>query len=156
MIDKTKNPQKLRARLPRGFVDREAGDIRAEVRDVAALGDESVVAATFRSCVAAQDGPAWLVHDVLSVSGSGANAGIYTPANVLRVSGQLGLDVRALDACLDDASVATAVRAETADGIAAGISGGPTVVVRTGDTEVGRFTGPLDVATILAVIDGAK
>ncbi|MCM2472960.1 histidine--tRNA ligase family protein [Rhizobium sp. CG5] len=29
MSDKTKKPQKLRARLPRGFVDREAGDIRA-------------------------------------------------------------------------------------------------------------------------------
>ena len=46
----------------------DAGDIRAELRDVAALGDESVVAATFLACVVDQDGPAWLVHDVLSVS----------------------------------------------------------------------------------------
>ncbi len=92
-------------------------------------------------CVADQDGPVWLVHDVLAVSASGADAGIYTPANILRVSGQLGLDVRALDACIDDPGVAAAVRAETAEGNAAGISGGPTVVVRRGDTEVGRFTG---------------
>ncbi|MBU2326257.1 MAG: ATP phosphoribosyltransferase regulatory subunit, partial [Alphaproteobacteria bacterium] len=29
MSDKNKKPQKLKARLPRGFVDREAADIRA-------------------------------------------------------------------------------------------------------------------------------
>lgn len=29
MSEKTKKPQKLRARLPRGFVDRQAHDIRA-------------------------------------------------------------------------------------------------------------------------------
>jgi protein-disulfide isomerase len=134
----------------------DAGTVRAEIRDVAALGDESVVAASFRSCVADQDGPVWLVHDVLSASGQGADAGIYTPQSIIRVSGQLGLDVRALDTCLDDPSGPTAIRAETAEAIASGIAGGPTVVVRTGDTEVGRFTGPLDVAKILAAIDDAE
>ena len=139
----------LRARL-------DAGDIRAELRHLAALGDESVVAATFLACVVEQDGPAWLVHDVLSVSGRGAGSGIYTPENVLRVSAQLGLDVRALDACLDDATVEEAVKTGTADGVAAGITEGPTVVIRRGDRELGRYTAPLDVAEIVAAIDEAK
>jgi protein-disulfide isomerase len=134
----------------------DAGDIRAELRDLAALGDESVVAATFLACVVEQDGPAWLVHDVLSVSGRGAGSGIYTPENVLRVSAQLGLDVRALDACLDDAAVEDAVKAGTANGVAAGITEAPTVVIRRGDTELGRYTAPLDVAEIVAAIDKAK
>ena len=54
---------------------RIAAAIRAELHDLAALGDESVVAATRVRCVADQDGPAWFVHDVLAVSAQGAGAG---------------------------------------------------------------------------------
>ncbi len=39
MSDKKKKPQKLKARLPRGFADRSAGEIRATDKMIAAIGD---------------------------------------------------------------------------------------------------------------------
>ena len=138
----------------RTFLD--AGTVRAELHDVATLGDESVVAATYVRCVAAQGGPAWFVSDVLGVSAQGAGSGIYTPANLLRLASKLGLDVRALDTCLNDESVAAEVRAETDAATAAGITAGPTVIVSAGGKEVGRFAAPLDTTKILAAIKAAK
>jgi protein-disulfide isomerase len=131
------------------------GDVRAELRHLAALGDESEVAASFLACVAAQDGPVWLVHDALSVSAQGPGAGIYTPENVLRVSAQLGLDVRAMDGCLSDPAVAAVIAADTGAGTAAGITAGPTIVVRAGGTELERFEGPLDVAGVVKAVEAA-
>jgi 2-hydroxychromene-2-carboxylate isomerase len=90
---------------------------------------------------------------VLAVSGQGASHGIYVPASILRFGSRLGLDVRALSACLDDPAIAAEVRTETAAGIAAGLDAAPAVIVRRGGTEVARFTGTLDVAKILAAID---
>ncbi len=132
-----------------------AGTIGAKLHDLALLGDESVAAATALRCIAAQDGPVWFVSDVLSVSAQGAGAGIYTPDNLLRFVAQLGLDVRAFDRCLSDASVAQAVKDDTAAGKAAGMTAGPVVVVSSGGTETDRFTGPLDTAKVLAAIDAA-
>lgn len=132
------------------------GAIRVQLRDLASLGDESVVAAAMVRCVARQDGPAWFINDILAVSGQGADAGIYTTVNLLRLSSQLGLLVRTLDTCLADAAVAAEVMAETAEGTALGLSAGPSIVIRTGATEVGRFSGDLDVTVVLAAIDAAK
>ena len=133
-----------------------AGALRAELHDVAALGDDSVAAASFVRCVAAQDGPAWFVHDVLEVSAQGAGAGIFTRDNLLRLGSKLGLEVKVAAACLDDPATAAAVRAETADGQAAGITAGPTLIVRKGSDEIGRFTAPVDATAVLAAIDGAR
>lgn len=138
----------LRTRMARGTVS-------AVQRDLALQGDESVVAATAIRCVAAQGGPAWFAHDVLAVSGQGAGKGIYTPVNILRFGSRLGLDVRALSGCLDDPNMAAAVKAETAEGTAAGLTAGPSVVVRRNGTEIARFIDDLDVAKILAAIDAA-
>jgi protein-disulfide isomerase len=132
-----------------------AGTVQARLHDLALLGDESAVAATGLRCVAAQGGPAWFVSDILSVSAQGAGAGIYTPENLLRFVAQLGLDVRAFDACLADASVAKAVTDETAAGKADGMSAGPVVVVSAGGVEKGRFKGPLEAAKVFAAIDAA-
>jgi protein-disulfide isomerase len=132
-----------------------AGTVQARLHDLALLGDESAVAATGLRCVAAQGGPAWFVSDILSVSAQGAGAGIYTPENLLRFVAQLGLDVRAFDACLADASVAKAVTDETAAGKADGMTAGPVVVVSAGGVEKGRFKGPLEAAKVFAAIDAA-
>ncbi len=83
-------------------------------------------------CVARQGGPAWFVHDILSVSAQGAGGGIYTPDNLLRLGSRLGLDVKALDTCLADPTVAADVRAETAQGTALGLTAGPSVVIKAG------------------------
>jgi len=131
------------------------GRIRVVQRDLALLGDESIVAATAIRCIAAQDGPAWLAHDAIASAASGAGSGIFTPEVVLRFGARLGLDVSALSTCIDDPSVAAAVRSETAAGGALGLTAGPAVIVKVGDTEVARFTGNLDPVAILKAIDAA-
>jgi len=132
------------------------GKVRLELRDLALLGEESVVAAVALRCIDAQDGPAWLIHDILSVSARGKDSGIYTPENLLRLTSQLGLDVAAFDACLADPAVAQAVGDETAEGKAAGLAEGPAIVVSAGGKETARFAGALDTAKVLAAIDAAK
>ncbi len=132
-----------------------SGSVRVEQHDLATLGDESVVAAAAVRCVARQDGPTWFTHDVLAASAQGQGAGIYTIRNILRFGARIGLDIGALSACLDDPAVAADVAADTTAGVAAGLSSAPAVVVRRGGVEVARFTGTLDVAAILASIDGA-
>ena len=132
------------------------GKVRLELHDLALLGDESVTAGVALRCVDAQDGPTWLIHDILSVSAQGKDAGIYTAENLLRLTSQLGLDVAAFDACLADPAVAQAVRDETAAGKAAGLAEGPAIVVSAGGKETARFVGALDAAKVLAAIDAAK
>ena len=131
------------------------GKVRLELHALALLGDQSVTAAQTVRCTADQGGPAWFVHDILSVSAQGADAGIYTLDNILRLATQLGLDVKAFDACLGDASMAQAVNDETTAGQAAGLTAGPSIVVSVGGKDVARFSGALDVAEVLAAIDGA-
>ena len=46
--------------------------------------------------------------------------------------------------------------AETAQGTALGLTAGPSVVIRVGDREAGRFSGALDTKAVLAAIDAAK
>ncbi len=133
-----------------------ARQIRVVQRDLATLGDESVLAASTVRCVAILGGPVWFTHDVLAASAQGASAGIYTPRNILRFVSRLGLDVRAFSACIDDPAIATAVKADTLAGQAAGLKEGPAVVVKRGDVEITRFTGTPDAAAIFAAIDTAK
>ena len=132
------------------------GKVRVVMHDLALLGDESVVAATFVRCVDAQGGPDWLVSSVLaSVSAQGPVSGVFIPDNLLRLGAQLGLDIRALDACLGDGAVAQAVRDETASGQALGLEQGPAIIVSAGGKEVARFSGTLDSAAVMAAIDKA-
>ncbi len=132
------------------------GTVRLELHDLALLGDQSVTAGVALRCFDAQGGPTWLMHDILAVSAQGKDAGIYTPENLLRLTSQLGLDVAAFDACLADPAIAQAVRDETAEGKAAGLSEGPAIVVSAGGKETARFAGALDPAKVLAAIDAAK
>ncbi len=131
------------------------GKIRLELHDLALLGDQSVTAAQTIRCTADQGGPVWFVHDILSVSAQGPDAGIYTVDNILRLATQLGLDIKAFDTCLGDAAVAQAVVDETAAGQAMGLSAGPSIVVSAGGKEVARFSGALDAVKVMAAIDGA-
>ena len=131
------------------------GSVRVVLHDLATLGEESVTAAVALRCVDAQDGPAWFVHEILAGAARGADSGIFTPANLLQLGAQLGLDVRAFNACLDDATVAADVRAETAEGQGAGLGEAPAVIVSAGGTERERFSGTVDAAKVLAAIEAA-
>ncbi len=132
-----------------------SGTARAVLRDLALLGDESVVASSTVRCIAAQGGPAWLAHDVLAGAAQGADAGVFTTLNVLRFASRLGLDIAALSDCLDDPTTSGAVRSDTAAGTALGLTTGPAVVVKVGDREVARFEGQIDAAKVLKAIDDA-
>jgi protein-disulfide isomerase len=132
-----------------------SGAVRLVQRDLALLGDESIVAASAVRCIADQGGPAWFAHGVLAASAQGAGAGIFTIDNVLRFAARLGLDVAALSTCLDDPATADAVRADTAAGSALGLTEAPAVIVKVGDREVDRFTGTLDTNAILDAVDAA-
>ncbi len=133
-----------------------AGKVRLELHDLALNGAESVAAATMVRCTANQNGPAWLVHDVLSVSAQGPGMGIYVTHNLLRLGARLGLDIIALNTCLSDAAIAAQVTAETSQGQAIQLTKAPAVIIRSGNKEVGRFSGALDVAKVLAAIDAVK
>jgi protein-disulfide isomerase len=131
------------------------GALRVELHDLAMLGDESELAGAAVRCVADQGGPAFYLHEILAQAASGEGKGIYVVDNFLRLGAQLGLDVRALDACLASPDVITAVRDETAAGKAMGLDKAPAVIVTAGGTELDRFSGTLDVAKVLKAVDKA-
>ena len=133
-----------------------SGAARAVLRDLALLGDESVVASSTVRCIAAQGGPAWFAHDVLAAAAQGAGSGVFTTPNVLRFGSRLGLDVAALSDCLDDPTTSDAVRSDTAAGTALGLTTGPAVVVKVGDQEIARFEGDIDATKVLTAIDDAS
>ena len=132
-----------------------AGDIRLVLHDLAFLGEESEAASAAVRCVEAQGGPAWLVHDILSAAGSGPDNLIFVPDNLLRLSSQLGLDVKAFDECMQDPAIAAMIAEDTQAGRAMRLQEGPAVVIGAGGLEVSRFEGMMDTATVLAAIDEA-
>jgi protein-disulfide isomerase len=131
------------------------GGVRVVQRDLATLGDESLLAAATVRCVARQGDPAWLVHDALAASAQGPDRGIYTATAILRYASRLGFDIAPLSDCLDDPAVLADIRAETATGTGHGLDTAPAVIIRKGDDEVARFSGELDVAKIIKAIDAA-
>ena len=135
----------------------DAGKIHVVQRDLATLGDESVLAASFIRCGAQKDERfVWFAHDILGSSAQGANAGVFTNRALLWLGAKLGWDVTALDTCLADPATASAVRAETAVGTGLGLTAQPAGVVKRGDKELARFSGSsLDAAKVLAAIDAA-
>jgi protein-disulfide isomerase len=146
------------AKLEPGLKTRiDAGKVQVVQRDLATLGDESVVAASFIRCGAQTNQRfVWFAHDILASAAQGANAGVFTKQALLSLAAKLGWDVTALDACLADPATATAVQAETAVGTGLGFTAAPAVVVRRGAKEVARFSGSsLDTTKVLAAIDAA-
>ncbi len=134
-----------------------AGKVRLVLRDLATLGSESALAASFIRC-GADDGErtAWFAHDILSVSAQGAETGVFTTRGLLWLAAKLGWDVTALDACMTSPATASAIEAETAVGTGMGLKAAPAVVVRAHGKEVARFSGSsLDPTKVLAAVDAA-
>ena len=133
-----------------------AGKVRLELHDLALGGAESVAASVMVRCTANQNGPAWFVHDVLSVSAQGPGKGIYVTRNLLRLGARLGLDIQALNTCLGNPAVAALVATETSEGRTILLSEAPAVIILVGNKEITRFSGGLDVTKVLAAIDAVK
>jgi protein-disulfide isomerase len=133
------------------------GRIFVRRHDLAALGPESEAAAVAVRCADAQDRSGWFVHDVLLASGQGVEAGVFTRDNLTRFATRLGFEVRLFDACLDDATVLAAVRADTASAEAAGVTTAPALVILAGDRVVEVLQGtiaPADVEAAIAAAEG--
>ena len=132
------------------------GTVHLVLHDLALGGTESVNAGTMVRCIADQEGPALFVHDILSVSAQGKNAGIFVTDNFLRLASKLGVEVKTLDTCLANPSMAKRVTEETSIGKSKGMTAGPVVVVSAAGKEIARFTGSIDTAQVTAAIDGRK
>lgn len=119
-----------------GALERElalSGKVRIEYRDYAFLGQESVDAAVAARCAGRQDPAAyWRYHDLLFAAQQGENQGAFSRANLVALATAAGIRTTTFTSCLDDPTVAAAVRAETASGRALGVSSTPTM----------RITGP--------------
>ncbi|HEY5629634.1 MAG TPA: thioredoxin domain-containing protein [Candidatus Limnocylindrales bacterium] len=135
-----------------------SGKVRVVLRDLATMGDESALAASFVRC-AAQDGEqgVWLTHSILGGASRGAGTGLFTSRALLWLGAKLGYDVNALDACMAAPATAAAITADTAAGTALGLRTAPAVVVRVGGKVLARFDGPtIDAAKVLAAVDKAR
>ncbi len=135
-----------------------SGKVRLVLRDLATLGDESMVAASLVRC-AAQDGEpgVWFLHSILGSASRGANTGLFTNRGLLWLGAKLGYDVTALDACMADAAIAAAITQDTASGKALGLRSAPAVLVTVAGKVVARFDGPsIDATKVLAAVDKAK
>jgi protein-disulfide isomerase len=90
--------------------------------------DESVEAAAGARCAATQNG-FWPFHDWAFANQSGENKGAFADARLRAIATSAGLDVPAWDACRATGEQQLAVRAETKQGLAQGVSATPTLFV---------------------------
>jgi protein-disulfide isomerase len=93
---------------------------------VAASYDESVEAGAGARC-AAEQGKYWPFHDWLFANQVGENKGAFRDERLRSLATAAGLDVVAWDACRATGDQQAAVRAETQEGVAQGVSATPTM-----------------------------
>jgi protein-disulfide isomerase len=120
------------------------GTVKLVYRDAAFQGrrsddpwDESVEAAAAARCAGEQD-RFWEFHDWLFANQEGENVGSFTEERLRAIAEQVGLDLPAYQACVDDGSQQAAVRQETDDAVASGITATPTLVIN-GQAYVGAM-----------------
>ncbi|HEY6056657.1 MAG TPA: thioredoxin domain-containing protein, partial [Candidatus Limnocylindrales bacterium] len=119
--------------------------------DFAFLGQESTDAAVAARCAGQQDA-FWRYHDLLFASQRGENQGAFSRDALLGLARFAGLSLPTFTTCLDDPSVAAAVRAETAAGGRLGVSSTPTLRVEgPGGSEL--LTGVADPGSIAAALE---
>lgn len=118
------------------------GILRIVHRDAAFQGertkapfDESVEPAAGARC-AAEQGKYWPFHGWLFANQSGENQGAFAEARLRGMATAVGLDVAAWDACRATGEQQTAVRSETAQGVASGVNSTPTLNIN-GEVLVG-------------------
>jgi protein-disulfide isomerase len=105
------------------------GQVRLVYSDYVFLGQESLGAAVAARC-AARQGMFWRYHDLLFATQRGENQGTFSAQFLVNLAGFAGLDPKPFQACVAEASVASAVVAETSKGAGAGVESTPTLVIR--------------------------
>jgi protein-disulfide isomerase len=111
--------------------------------------DESVeAAAAARS--AAEQGKFWQMHNWLFANWNGENQGAFRAERLREIAGAAGLDLDEYDASMSTGDHQAAVRAETSEGVAAGINSTPTIIVNGAP-----FTGALSYDQLAQLITQA-
>jgi protein-disulfide isomerase len=118
------------------------GTLRIVYHDAAFQGakssasyDESVEAAAGARC-AAEQGRYWPFQDWTFANQAGENKGAFAAGRLKAIATAAGLDLGAWDACLATGEQQTAVRSETTQAVAQGVSATPTMILN-GQTIVG-------------------
>jgi protein-disulfide isomerase len=97
--------------------------------------DESVEAGAGARC-AADQGRYWPYQDWVFANQAGENEGAYAATRLKAIAAAAGLDIGTWQACIATGDAQTAVRAETAQAVAAGVNATPTMSIN-GQTIVG-------------------
>ena len=120
------------------------GTLKLVYRDAAFQGqrgsgpwDESVEAAAAARCAGDQD-RFWTFHDWLFANQEGENVGSFTKERLQAIAEQVGLDLPAYEACVNEGAQQAAVRQETDAAIDSGITATPTLVIN-GQAYVGAL-----------------
>lgn len=114
------------ARIVRDYV--ASGKLRLVFHDDAFIGQESFDAAIAARAADAQ-GAFWPYHDWLFANQGGENKGAFRRDVLVAIARQVGLDVSAFEAALDDPALAAAVRTETASAAKVPVRATPTLVI---------------------------
>lgn len=113
-------------RIVRDYV--ASGKLRLVFHDYAFIGQESIDAAVAARAADAQ-GAFWPYHDWLFANQRGENKGAFRRDALVEIAKQVGLDVSAFEAALDDPGLVAAVRSETAIGAKIPVKATPTLVI---------------------------
>jgi protein-disulfide isomerase len=127
------------------------GKIRYTFHDFAFLGQESVDAASAARCAGEQD-EFWDYHGWLYANQNGENEGWFSTERLTAIADRIGLDRSAWQACYAGGAERQAVTAETQAGVAAKVTGTPTLALDGAIVPLSTFTSWDD---LYAAIDAA-
>ena len=113
-------------RIVRDYV--ASGKLRMVFHDYAFIGQESIDAAVAARAADAQ-GKFWPYHDWLFANQGRENKGAFRRDVLVAIAKQVGLDVSAFEAALDDPDLAAAVQTEFATGAKVPVKATPTLVI---------------------------
>lgn len=133
-----------------------SGTARLVYRDAAFQGvrgdpnyDESVYAGAAARC-AADQGRFWQMHDWLFANWAGENKGAFHAERLSSIASHAGLNAETYNSCMAAGTMQSAVKAETAQGVAAGVNSTPTLYINGQ-----RFTGTPSIAQLSQMIEAA-
>ncbi|MFN8623549.1 MAG: thioredoxin domain-containing protein [Chloroflexota bacterium] len=107
----------------------QTGAVREVFHDFAFIGQESIQAAAAARIADAKGPGFWPMHDLLYGNQGAENGGAFSDDRLAAMAERLGMDRTAFLAALKDPTYTDAVKAETAQGTALGVSSTPTLVI---------------------------
>lgn len=105
----------------------QTGAVRIVFHDLAFIGEESIDAAAAARISDAIGPGFWPMHDLLYANQGAENGGSFDRQRLAAMAVRLGMDRGAFLAAMDDPAYRDAVKAETAEGAALGVSSTPTL-----------------------------